>query len=66
LTAISTGTRYLVFAGNAVPDSSVISLSDTGLASAVSSIGRYNYRTVIVFVRNEDAVGWIELKVISA
>lgn len=66
LTLISTGTRYLAFAGNAFSDSSVISLSNTGLASAVSSIGRYNYRTVIVFVRNEDAVGWIELKVVNA
>jgi hypothetical protein len=66
LTLISSGARYLVFAGNGFSDSSVISVGDTGLASAVSSIGRYNYRTVIVFVRNEDAVGWIQLKVVHA
>ena len=66
LTATSTGTRYLTFAGNAFVDSSVISVSDLGLASAVGSIGRFNYRTVIVFVRNGDAVGWIVLKVVHA
>jgi hypothetical protein len=66
LTATSTGTRYLIFAGQAFPDPSVIGVSDAGLASAVSSIGSYNYRTVFIFVRNEDAVGWIELKVVHA
>ena len=66
LTATSTGTRYLLFAGQAFPDPSVIVVSETGLASAVSSIGSYNYRTVFVFVRNEDSVGWIELKVVHA
>jgi hypothetical protein len=65
LTPMSTGTRYVVFAGNAFPDASVISVSDTGLASVVTSIGRYNYRTVIIFVRNKDTVGWIELKVVG-
>src|SRR5258706_1077998 len=62
LTATSTGTRYLTFAGQAFPDPSVIGVSETGLASAIGSIGSYNYRTVFVFVRNEGAVGWIELK----
>ena len=66
LAPISTGTRYLTFAGNAIVDSNVISVSDLGLASAVSSIGRFNYRTVIVFVRNGDAVGWIVLRVVHA
>jgi hypothetical protein len=58
--------RYLMFAGQAFPDPSVIGVSETGLASAVGSIGSYNYRTVFVFVRNEDSVGWIELKVVHA
>jgi len=66
LAATSTGTRYLLFAGQAFPDPGVIVVSETGLASAVSSIGSYNYRTVFVFVRNEDSVGWIELKVVHA
>jgi len=66
LTPISTGTRYLTLAGNAMVDSSVVSVSDLGLASAVNSIGRFNYRTVIVFVRNGDALGWIVLKVVRA
>jgi hypothetical protein len=65
LTSVSTGTRYLTFAGTAFSDSSVIRLSETGLASAASSIGRDNHRTVIVFVRNADAVGWIALKVVK-
>ncbi|HEU4391285.1 MAG TPA: hypothetical protein VFV34_26030 [Blastocatellia bacterium] len=64
LTAASSGTRYLTFAGSARPDSSVITISDSGFASAAESIGSYNYRTVIVFVRNADSTGWIELKVV--
>ena len=66
LTGVATGTRYLTFAGNATVDPSVINVNAAGLASATSSIGNYNYRTVIVFVRNEDSVGWIELKVVHA
>jgi len=66
VTPISTGTRYLTFAGNAMVDSSVISVRDLGLASAVNAIGRFNYRTVIVFVRSGDALGWIVLKVVHA
>ena len=66
LTDASTGTYYLTFAGYGVIDSSVIGISNTGLASATGSIGHYNYRTVIVFVRNGDSVGWIELKVTHA
>jgi hypothetical protein len=66
LTDTSSGTRYLTFAGNALVDSSVVTISDTGLVSAASSIGSYNYRTVIVFVRNGDSVGWIELKIVHA
>jgi hypothetical protein len=44
----------------------LIGVSETGLAPAVSSIGSYNYRTVFVFVRNADSVGWIDLKVVRA
>ena len=60
------GGGYLAFTGYGVIDPSVIRISDTGLASAADSIGHYNYRTVIVFVRNGDSVGWIELKVTHA
>jgi hypothetical protein len=66
LTDASSSTRYLTFAGGAMADSSVVSISNTGLVSAAGSIGSYNYRTVIVFVRNEDSVGWIQLKVVPA
>jgi hypothetical protein len=40
-----------------------------GLVSSVlipEPDGRVTYRTVFVFVRNEDSVGWIELKVVHA
>ena len=57
------GTRYLTFAGYGVVDPSVISIDKTGLASATNSIGNYNHRTVVVFVRNGDSVGWIDLEV---
>ncbi len=63
VTATETGTRYLTFPGFGRYDPSVISIDDTGLARATDSIGGYNKRTVIVFVRNGDKVGWIELKV---
>jgi len=63
LTATSTGTRYLTFPGHGRADPSVVRISDSGLASTVSSLGRYNHRTVIVFVRNGESTGWIELKV---
>ncbi|HEU4391284.1 MAG TPA: hypothetical protein VFV34_26025 [Blastocatellia bacterium] len=63
LAAASTGTRYLTFAGYGFADPSVISISETGLASATDSIGHYNHRTVVVFLRNGNSVGWVELKV---
>lgn len=63
-TATSTGTRYLTFAGNAVPDTSVLTIDGTGLASTTDSIGSFTHRTVIVFVRNESAVGWIVMTVV--
>lgn len=63
VTATATGTRYLMFPGLGKHDPSVVSISETGLASAIKSIGGYNWLNVIVFVRNGDKVGWIELKV---
>ena len=59
VTAASTGTRYLTFAGNAVADTSVVNISSTGLVLTTDSIGHFNYRTVVILVRNEDSVGWI-------
>ncbi len=63
LTTTAHGTRYLTFPGFGVVSQDVINISQTGLASATSSIGSYSYRTVIVFVRNADSVGWIKLRV---
>ncbi len=66
VTATSTGTRYLIFPGFGRHDPSVISIDDSGLASATDSIGRYARRTVVVFVRNGDSVGWTKMKVLPA
>ena len=66
LTDTSTGTQYLTFSGNAMADSGVVTVSGSGLATVTASIGSYNYRTVIVFVRNADDVGWVELKIVHA
>ena len=63
VTATATGTRYLTFPGFGKHDPSVVSIDDTGLARVTDSIGGYTRRTIIVFVRNGDNVGWIELKV---
>jgi len=66
ITATSDGTHYLTFAGTATMDRSVIDISAAGLASAANTIGKYNYRTVTVFVRNGDSVGWVRLTVVPA
>lgn len=66
VTTTSTGTRYLTFTGYGRVDPGVISITKTGVVSAPESIGRYNRRSVIIFVRNEKAVGWVELKVVRA
>jgi hypothetical protein len=64
VTAASTGTRYLTFAGEGRPDTAVVTIDGTGVASATTSIGRLNRRRVTVFARNGDAVGWLELQVV--
>ena len=66
VTAASTGTRYLTFAGSAVADSRVMSVNSAGWASTADSIGHFRYRTAIVFVRNGDSVGWIVMKIVHA
>ena len=66
VTAASTGTRYLTFPGYGRHDPSSINIDDTGLASATDSIGRSNRRTVVVFVRNGDSVGWTKMTVLPA
>jgi hypothetical protein len=63
LTATAKGTRYLTFSGYGVASEDVINISEIGLASATKSIGKYHHRTVIVFVRNGESVGWIQLRV---
>ncbi len=66
VTATLIGTRYLTFTGYGRIDPSVISITRTGGVSAPKSIGRYNRRTVIVFVRHANDVGWVQLKVVRA
>jgi hypothetical protein len=57
------GTKYLIFTGSGRVNLNVVRINDSGLASAPASLGRYNWRAVMVFVRNGDDIGWIELKV---
>ena len=64
ITTASSGMAYLIFTGYGVQDPSVIQISDTGLVTVTDSIGDYTKRTVIVFVRNGDEVGWIELTIL--
>lgn len=66
VTATLMGTRYLTFTGYGRIDPSVISITGTGGVSAPKSIGRYNRRTVVVFVRHANDVGWVQLKVVKA
>ena len=65
LTARASGTSYLVFGGVGVPEENLLSIDDaTGSITAAGSLGQYNRRSVVVFVRNGDLVGWTELKLV--
>ncbi|MFQ5801545.1 MAG: hypothetical protein ACE5JQ_01450 [Candidatus Methylomirabilales bacterium] len=66
VTATVVGTQYLTFTGYGRIDPSVISITRTGEVSAPTSIGRYNRRTVVVFVRHANNVGWVQLQVVRA
>ncbi len=68
VTATSTGTRYLTFPyfGRYDPSMFDVRINNKGLASAPASIGRLPRITQIVFVRNEESVGWTKLKVLPA
>lgn len=67
LTARASGTSYLVFGGVGIPEPNLLAIDDaTAMMTAVGSLGQYNRRSVIVFVRNGDLVGWTELKLVHA
>jgi hypothetical protein len=63
VTAATSGTRYSSFSGEAKLNGAVVSVNDAGVATAMKSLGRYNWLAALIFVRNGDAVGWIELRV---
>lgn len=67
ITSRLSGTTYLVFGGNGIPEPDLISIDDrTGLITATKPLGRYNWRSAIVFIRNGQQVGWFELKLVHA
>ena len=67
LTARASGTSYLVFGGVGIPEPNLLAIDDaTAVMTAVGSLGQYNRRSVIVFARNGDLVGWTELKIVHA
>ena len=67
LTARATGTRYVVFGGRGSAEKDLLFIDDqAGTITAESSLGRYNRRSVILFARNGDSVGWKELKLVHA
>ncbi len=66
VTATRSGTKYLIFTGSGQVNFNVVRINHSGLASAPTSLGRYNWRAVMVFVRHGDEVGWIELKIVPA
>jgi hypothetical protein len=64
ITRQSSGTRYLVFAGDGVPDHDVIQIDDeNGVLSALRNLGKYQFLSPIIFVRNGNLVGWTELRI---
>jgi hypothetical protein len=65
LTARSSGSRYLVFSGDGVPDPDVIHIDDeSGVLTALKSLGKYQQLHPIIFVRNGDLVGWLGLRIV--
>lgn len=63
LTPRKSGTQYLIFGGHGLPEPDLLSIDDTsGTITATKSIGRYNRRSVILFVRNGDLVGWTAIR----
>src|SRR5579863_62965 len=59
LTARATGTRYVVFGGRGSAEKDLLFIDDqAGTITAESSLGPYNRRSVILFARNGDSVGW--------
>ena len=67
LTARGSGTQYVVFGGKGSPENELLAIDDAaGTITAEKSLGRYNRRSAILFVRNGNSVGWIELKLIHS
>jgi hypothetical protein len=64
LSASSTGTRYLTFSGFGRSDADVLAIDESGTARATSSLGRFNSRDVVVFVRNGPTIGWTSIAVV--
>lgn len=67
LTARGSGTQYAVFGGKGSPENELLAIDDAaGTITAEKSLGGYNRRSAILFVRNGNSVGWMELKLIHA
>jgi len=67
LTARGSGTQYVVFGGKGTLENELLAIDDAaGTITAEKSLGRYNRRSAILFVRNGNSVGWMELKLIHA
>jgi len=67
LTARGSGTQYAVFGGKGSPENELLAIDDAaGTITAEKSLGGYNRRSAILFVRNGNSVGWIELKLIHS
>jgi hypothetical protein len=65
LTARGSGTQYAVFGGKGSPENELLAIDDAaGTITAEKSLGGYNRRSAILFVRNGNSVGWMELKLI--
>ena len=67
LTARGSGTQYVVFGGKGTLENELLAIDDAaGTITAEKSLGGYNRRSAILFVRNGNSVGWMELKLIHA
>lgn len=59
----ASGTTYVTLTGYGRHEMDVVSIDGEGRLTAAPSLGRYNWRSVWIFVRNGERVGWTEVEV---
>lgn len=64
LSSVHTGTKYLIFSGLGRPDDEVLTVDDSGVATAAASIEPLSKINALVFVRNGARSGWASIDIV--